>query len=143
MNPSEADILRRLQREQNRLVIVTANLSRIQRDLERMLTGQTERGKASKLTECSQDIIDTLTETHPKRLTFVALERAIQPKAIEARGHDWSNATLRRHLGKLTKQGIINNPRDGSGYGLCRSPTATPGQFVLYESDVLVITGDT
>jgi hypothetical protein len=34
MNTSEADILRRLQREQNRLVIVTANLSRIQRDLD-------------------------------------------------------------------------------------------------------------
>src|SRR5262245_28639198 len=113
MNTTEADILRRLQREQNRLVIVTANLSRIRRDLERMLTGQTKRGKASSLTECRQDIIDTLAEAHPKRLTFAALQRAIQPKAIDARGHAWSQATLRRHLGKLTKQGLINNPRDG------------------------------
>jgi hypothetical protein len=135
MNTSEADILRRLQREQNRLVIVTANLSRIQRDLERILTRRTER-KASRLAECSQDILDTLTETHPKRLPFGALERAIRPKSIKARGQAWSDATLRRHLGKLTKRGFIE--RDGSGYGLCRSPTATVGQLVLYESDVLV-----
>jgi hypothetical protein len=100
-----------------------------------MLTGQTQRGKAPRLTECSQEIVDTLTEAHPKRLTFAALEKAIGRRA---RGHAWSFATLRRHLAKLRKQGLIDNPRDGSGYGLCRSPTAAVGQLVLYESDVLV-----
>lgn len=65
------------------------------------------------LTPCGRDILLTLLRRHPERATGDDIQQS-----LEESERLWGASTIKRALADLIRQGLLDNQRDGRGYGL-------------------------